>query len=787
MKQKLLILPPPIYGQLAVNKAVRTALLTVAVFAMTLFGGQANAQDVSSLTGVAVDDCINGTTTSTTKPTDKSKLIGLYNVGTGKWLSPGGEWGTHGNLSTVMYFMWIEQVSGVYYFHCDMSSGSGTHVAIQNNSLWMDQNGGWTLTKVSLSDAPSDVVYTISSNGSYMTAFPDDVLKAADITSAYSTSDANYLNQVWKIISLEEYEKLYAVSPSDMAAPIDATYLMKGAGFRPNDKEISGWTLAGNNSSSTGKLLFGDSEMYKTYDKRSAGDFSSWTLSTGSSSETDKKNYQTKYGNYFYAYSKGLRDYNVYQDITVSRPGWYLLRCNGFSTTNDETDETKAESPLAFLFICRMDNGSVVESTVSAASLNYVTQTDAEALAAESEGAGIGIAFKDGRYENQVQICLTSAQTGIALDDDGNFVTPVTLRVGWFVQAGSTTVDDGELTAVDEFKLLYAGPRRLPELILDEDYTDLRYITAANDEYKNNVVHLKRTLNAHKWNSLVLPINLTWGQMKRTFGDDVRVAQLDELLPSVVRFLTVQCESDDDVMVKAFTPYIVKPSVMKIYTPSYTTENFYTVNTETEVKYLATDYTEITLGDTSGKEALTKTIPKNNYLITLITLENDKLKQNSIWEEGSQNQWSSKLTDSATGTDGTLTCYGLLAQNYQTDADGTNSLIDKRNTLAGCYIMYKGNMVQVPDDKVYGMKAFRCWFELTDPTGTAKPMSISVDGVTDDATAIEDVQPDNLITSYKRGMDGVYGLNGQQMRQGFSTDGLPKGIYIVNGRKVVVK
>ena len=155
---------------------------------------------------------------------------------------------------------------------------------------------------------------------------------------------------------------------------------------------------------------------------------------------------------------------------------------------------------------------------------------------------------------------------------------------------GKPAVAANELTAVDEFKLLYAGPRRNPELILDEESTDLRYLTEAKDEYKNSVLHLNRKLNDNMWNSLILPVDLTWGQMKRTFGDAVKVAKLAALTESSVQFVTVEPKNDDDVMVTAFEPYIVFPPYTQVKSAPYTVEHFYTSEGEDNSKWLGKDY-----------------------------------------------------------------------------------------------------------------------------------------------------------------------------------------------------
>ena len=229
-----------------------------------------------------------------------------------------------------------------------------------------------------------------------------------------------------------------------------------------------------------------------------------------------------------------MRGFTFYQDVKVHKAGWFLLRCNGFSTANSITKNGK---PLARLFITELDaQGKPIDEKYSTVSLDGISQADAEALGKTYDGAGIGRAFFEGEYENQVQICLDKAPNGNDISDKN----PVTLRIGFYVDpTDKSKVDANELTAVDEFKLLYAGPRRNPELILDEESTDLRYLTEAKDEYKNTVLHLNRKLNANMWNSLILPVDLTWGQMKRTFGDAVKVAKLAKLTENSVQFVTV--------------------------------------------------------------------------------------------------------------------------------------------------------------------------------------------------------------------------------------------------------
>ncbi|MED9906140.1 MAG: hypothetical protein UFP31_03445 [Prevotella sp.] len=510
--------------------------------------------------------------------------------------------------------------------------------------------------------------------------------------------------------------------------------------------------------------------MYKTYNIIGNTKDDAWTGRT--------EPHHQKYGQYFYCYTKGLRGFNIYQDVKVHKGGWYLLRCNGFSTANSSENIATNKKPLANLFITVLgaDNNPIKE-IYSATSLDGISQADAEALGNTYEGAGIGRAFFEGKYENQVQICLDKAPNGNEISNDN----PVTLRIGFYVDPtpdGKPEVGDNELTAVDEFKLLYAGPRRNPELILDEESTDLRYLTEAKDEYKNSVLHLNRKLNDNMWNSLILPVDLTWGQMKRTFGDAVKVAKLAALTENSVQFVTVEPQNDDSVMVRAFEPYSVYPPYTETRSPAYTVEHFYTKEGEDNSEWLGSDYKP-----SSDKDnRLTKTIEKDHYDITMVSLDRKKLT-----EHMDPKTWVSTKTFSGSGNQRTMVCKGTLAKTYD-----NNGIISDRDDLNGDFFMYKGNLIQVPSGAKengelyqYGLKAFRCWFELSGTS--ASSVSLMIDGVEDSATSIDDIHGSSNSTSYKRGIEGVFNMHGQMVRRDNSLEGLPKGMYVVNGKKVIIK
>lgn len=741
---------------------------------------------VDDLSGVdpSADYCANGTNV-----TDGNKIVYLYNVGAKKFLSIGGLWGTQAalNVSPHSIYMYWNSYSKTYFLESKVSgSSAGSYMGIiwdkfiKKNMLFMDRGGSRVTFERGKDYTEKNKVYLVNiADQGFLTAYPDDEKKICNYTGEATSGTKEYDNQLWKIITKNEYYKLLKTAPANMKSVVDASFLITCPDFRINDTDAAKWIIGGENLPNDVKshVYFGDKKMYKTYDLIGNTKDDSWTDRT--------EPHHADYGQYFYCYTKGLRGFTFYQDVKVHKGGWFLLRCNGFSTANSSDNITTNGKPLANLFITVLDaNNKPIKEIYSTATLNGISQADAEALGNTYEGAGIGRAFFEGEYENQVQICLDKALDGNEISSNN----PVTLRIGFYIDStDKSEADANELTAVDNFKLLYAGPRRSTELILDEESTDLRYLTLATDEYKNTVLHLNRKLNANMWNSLILPVDLTWGQMKRTFGDAVKVAKLAALTENSVQFVTVEPKNDDDVMVTAFEPYIVFPPYTQVKSAAYTVEHFYTSAGEDNSSWLGTNYES----SSDDKNRLTKTVPADHYDITMVSLDREKLN-----EYLNTTNWESKTTFPATGGGhGTMVCKGTMAKTYDKDESGKNKIIEGRDDLNGDYFMYKGKLIQVPHGEKnngekysYGLKAFRCWFELTDKTsGKPSQVSLLIDGVEDSTTGIADIHCSTDRTSYKRGIDGVFNINGQMVRRSCSLEGLPKGMYVVDGKKIIIR
>lgn len=101
------------------------------------------------------------------------------------------------------------------------------------------------------------------------------------------------------------------------------------------------------------------------------------------------------------------------------------------------------------------------------------------------------------------------------------------------------------------------------------------------------------------------------------------------------------------------------------------------------------------------------------------------------------------------------------------------SYVSNQRLPIDCYIFSNGNLFHT--SKEYTMKAYRCWidYQTDDDTPLAK---FSVNNT---ATGIDCIT-DNIENADSH----IYNISGQEIE---NTDNLPEGIYIINGKKLIIK
>lgn len=745
--------------------------------------------DVSKLVGADPGDLATTDNDCRLRPTSPdyiSKTFLLLNVGTKKFFNIGGSYGRHASLSNTGMYLWIwdNSTKGTYNIRTRLNYVNeikDVSVANLNNAdsyvqylddkekdkqepgIYPDcqpsdksRSFGWKF-KEAEGYSETNKVYKISTYGNkYLTATPEDTNGNLCKAEASSNSD----NQVWKLVTVQEYYDLFKNSPSDLKSPIDITFLMQNPGFGYNKSNAAFWASSGNPYF----LRLG----VEDYFKKTTEDYYKRLINDKEERIYEYNEYLYENGKYFCADIKNQHKYKVSQSINVTQPGWYIIRCNGFSNTDFAnlfiTD---------FLYFYGYTTDDKYKKTAPLKQLG----TDGPKDLLEA-----GKKFYNGEYENEVRIYISKEDIELLSGQEA-------IYFGIELKGDANTSANNEWTAFDNFRLLYAGESEgAPDLVLDEDNPDLRYLTETIEEYNNCKLHLNRSFELNKWNTLILPVNLTYGQMKEAFGNEVKLAELYKLTPNSVRFKTVECNNDDDVMLKAFSPYIIKPTQAAGENPAYTTPrllkaaNQYWLGEDEGISYAEEGVKRYTGGKVS--------IKANHYDIPNVTLDRNLLKANL------DKHWVSTTTPSTTApdADNKMVCKGTMAKTFYIKGSTGYFYKDdnkERDDLHGDYFMNKGTMYKVPTNKKYGLKAFRCWFELTNTTDAsntstspAKDVKLFINEIEDETTGIGDIITDPAFSHAAYQYDGVYNLQGQLIRQGTSLEGLPQGIYIVKGKKV---
>lgn len=260
-------------------------------------------------------------------------------------------------------------------------------------------------------------------------------------------------------------------------------------------------------------------------------------------------------------------------------------------------------------------------------------------------------------------------------------------------------------------------------------------------KYKKNLtMYFQRSFVEGKWNSLIMPVDLTKAQFDEAFGSDAKLAKANKVYDSngnlVIGFKLVEEDKDNvnSAYLAANTPYI-------IYIGKKATTQ---------------DITTIDAGPISGE-----IYKVDNSLAAggvTFTYDDDKatnpIEQNFPVDQAITTKWG------------------------MTDLKFIGSYDNHQNLEAGNYIWNNGDLYLTKN--THWMKGYRCWLVPTwsgSATGNAKLLTFGFGY--GETTSINMPSMGNTTGSTK-----VYNLNGQRVDNML---GVQPGIYIVNGKKVVVK
>ena len=746
---------------------------------------------------------------------DPDKVFFLYNVKTRKFLNAGGYWGTHVSLKDYPLSLWAKTntynfKTGIFSttpqtlidFIQNLETGVGHYLGWMRGSdtdegVFIDrkqdedthygwffelQNDGKNTYKIYTyaTDSPSSSTtkYYLCANGDET----DQDKNCGAFNESYIKDKKNNLEgyDTWRVLSMKQISDLLKENSDYMTSALDLSYRLDCPGFSRGNKDIQKWKVSNFSTGTNGEWRFGLEKLYNTHntltgtgESAKLNEFDKNNLSSSTpytfdgKTYTELENYQRHLGKYFCADVKNMRGV-IYQDVEIKAPGSYVVECKGYSTTN------KAKIFASWLDKDGKEDKNFVHQNVLN-QVSYMSKAEQEQLHVSEQNmdyAGKNFYGKR-KYINTVLVQVPE-------NKDGNYGK---IRFGLIIgdnQNDKTVKEaDKEWTVFDDFRLLYASNERGTDLILDEDRDNLDYLKDCSNTYKNTVLHLNKTFTKDKWNSFVLPVSLKRDQFRQAFGANARLAILSGLTSSEIQFQTVNMDApdmtDNAEVLTAYTPYIIFPT--KIHD---------TDKTKVSPAYKAT------LTKTNGEQQ-DVVIKANHYDIPNVTFKTNSANENDL-SNMNTSTWVSDVTTTVGNSNGSLKAYGTFARTFGSEAtqdkDGVYhfnnkyDILEGRDNLIGCYFFDNGNLYR-SDIRPRGLRGFSCWFKPVNSSESTK-LNLYIDGVANGTTGIDEVAFGDEEPTGKAAK-GIYNMNGQLVSNGSDTTNLPAGMYIVNGKKCVVR
>lgn len=264
-----------------------------------------------------------------------------------------------------------------------------------------------------------------------------------------------------------------------------------------------------------------------------------------------------------------------------------------------------------------------------------------------------------------------------------------------------------------------------------------------------------------KWEALVSPVNLTCTQVWNTFGKDTQLSELVGLAEDghEMRFKTVDLSRADATAIYAGKCYVIKvPKVPQI------------------ARFVGSDPTEAREGEDKHEFSIFSTEP---FIQGDITYYGPVYQFNGVTR-------TSTLEDLITANDAGTYENGTVTKIYHSP-DGSGDVkftgyFYKPASVSNAYVVSRGNMYFLGNQSWKSLTGTMWTLEELNPENNNKLTFDFGDGET---TGIEDLSSVTDDASEKA--DGVFNLNGQKVADGTSTEGLAKGIYVVGGKKIVVR
>ena len=519
---------------------------------------------------------------------------------------------------------------------------------------------------------------------------------------------------------------------------INVSGLVQDARFERNNKGIDGTAgLKGDYGSNNNVWQFRYDRNDDTYffpnrqeDVEELAYMTAWVGSKGSSSGNQ--------GNY------------LIQKITGLKPGLYRVNCQGFYFNPGKMDD---KANTSFVFASQDYKDISNQTALKTIEINdWYMMRDGTYNGSQPTENGLN-GFTDYAIKHCVNAGKIFAESNPYEDkavDSRRYDSSVAVLVkadkgsetGTLYIGAGKRANDGGYAFFDNFQLFYMGEK---EWYLDATNTSTGEFTIStdgtpsginrnpegDDHYEYPVTYnIRRYFHEGQWESLILPCTLTGDQVKQTFGGEkeVKLSAFKEVNGTCVYFQTVDLDNEGIVAGK---PYIIK------------------VGKEADIKTKGDKYT--------FPWGINQTVKVNGPIYQVKGVVPPTFKGNGV------------TTEDKTSAGDKVQFHGFY---YKPEY-----------APAGAYVVNNGNMYHLTS-AWYNFVGTSWYVTITDAKGNAKALSFSFDGDSS-TTAIENVtrQEDAAVQT-----DGfVYNLSGQRVGTRNNMSNLSSGIYIVAGKKVVVK
>ena len=720
---------------------------------------------------------------------DPNKIY-LYAKGHNKFVTVGGRYGAQPILAEVGMYFYVEKVAANddrYYIHSwvnnpTTSQGTGNADYLGVEPL-MDTDQRIFLTDPKNESMKSIYLYVdrginnTHDDGTYSS--PDRIkwhIKSVDTNNGYQiystwSDNQGYNDDVDRSYYLSYYadpnsqkkflvvttdksqaETFYFIKKEDYRKVINSqnkkyinvSGLVRDARFERNNKGIDGTSdLKGDydTKSKNNVWQFRYDRNYDTYvfpnKQDNVEDLAYMTAWVGCEGSSDNKK-----GNY------------LIQKITKLKPGLYRVNCQGFYFNPNRPDD---KDNTSFVFASQdytdISNQTALKTIESA---DWDLMRDLTYHNSPKTADGLN-GYKDISIKHCVNAGKIFAESNPYEDKDVDhrkYDNSVAVLVkadegsetGTLYIGAGKRANEGGYAFFDNFQLFYMGDKQwyldatnksISEFAITQNthgyYTPsgINHNPEGENHYEYPVTYnIRRYFNVGKWESLILPCTLTGDQVKQTFGGDkqVQLSVFDSVDRTCVKFRKVDLNEEGIV---ADTPYIIK------------------VEKEADIKTKTDEYT--------FPWGINTTVKVNGPIYQVKGV----VPPTNIGDDVT-------IVKKTIGGDEVKFCGFYYKPKF---------------APAHAYVVNNGDMYHLSSD--WNSFVGTSWYvTIKDAQGNAKALSFSFDGDSS-TTAIENVtkQEDAAVQT-----DGfVYNLSGQRVGTCNNMSNLSSGIYIVAGKKVVVK